>query len=126
RLDSAAGARNVRIARAVQPLLEFFRAITGVNEVRVTVDQAGRRPSSRARYAPAGSRTARQVAHWTDPGDSIAADADRGIANRPITARIAHRRRVHVVQNQIEADRRHRSSLEASQCNSIAREDFGF
>jgi len=41
RRDAAAGTRDVRIARAMQPRLEFMRAIARVHEVRVAIDEPG-------------------------------------------------------------------------------------
>ena len=37
--DAAAGARDLLIARAVEPQLEFLRAIAGVDEMGVAIDQ---------------------------------------------------------------------------------------
>ena len=44
--DAAAGARDLFIARSRQTLLEFVRAIAAVDQMSMTVDQAGRDPAA--------------------------------------------------------------------------------
>ena len=44
--DAAAGARDLFIARAAQPHLEFAGAVSRVDEVRVAIDQARRDPAA--------------------------------------------------------------------------------
>ena len=126
RLNTAAGARDVRIGRAVQPLLEFVRTIAGIDEMRVTIDQAGRCPSAVARHTARRRGAAGNLGRRPDPRNPIAANADGGIANRGITGRVAHRRGMQAVENDVEANRRHRSAIETSQRYAIAREDFRF
>jgi hypothetical protein len=44
RLNAAAGAGDVGIARPVQTLFEFLRTIAGIDEMRVAIDQTRRPP----------------------------------------------------------------------------------
>ena len=44
--DAAAGASDLFITRAAQPHLEFARAVSGVDEVGMAIDQAGRDPAT--------------------------------------------------------------------------------
>ena len=46
--DAAAGARDLFIARARQPLLEFVGAVAAIDQMGMTVDQAGRDPAAGA------------------------------------------------------------------------------
>ena len=42
--DAAAGLGDVLVARALQPQLELVRAVAGVDEMRVAIDEAGQEP----------------------------------------------------------------------------------
>ena len=45
-IDAAAGARDLLVAGAAQPQLELMRAVAGVDQMRVAIDQAGRDPAA--------------------------------------------------------------------------------
>src|SRR5262249_37403647 len=48
RNDAAAGARDLLITRALETELELMRTVAAIDEMGVTVDEAGRNPASLA------------------------------------------------------------------------------
>ena len=76
--DAAAGARDLLVARAGEPHFEFARAVAGVDEMGVAVDQSRRDPAAVAvddarPVAPSGG----QIGLRADEGDAAAARRDR-------------------------------------------------
>ena len=76
--DAAAGARDLFIARAAQPHLEFAGAISRVDEMRMAIDQAGGDPATVASDRLFGvSQRRRQVRFRAGEDDASLADRNR-------------------------------------------------
>jgi hypothetical protein len=75
--DPAAGTRDLRVGGAGKAQLEFVRAVAGVDEVRVAIDQAGRDPASLEPHALRRVPAGRQVAHGADERDPAVFRRDR-------------------------------------------------
>ncbi len=116
RVDAAALSGDVGVARAVLPLFEFAGAISRVDEMRVTVDESRRQPSSAASQCPVSLDVARNIARAAHPRDGAAVHAHRAVPNRAVgRAAGTHRGHVCVHQQQVESCRRHRrGSMRAS------------
>ena len=81
RLDAAAGARNLLVGNAAQPLFEFLHPIAPINQVRVAVDQPRGHPQTscifdrdvlRRRVGPG-------LGGGSNPGDTFALDRQAGV-----------------------------------------------
>jgi len=93
-IDATAGAGDFFIARAVEALFEFLRAVTGEDEVRVAVDQAGSDPRALQRFDLAREpfRRAGQFIARTGERDEPVLPGDRGIVDAPIGLSIVYQR----------------------------------
>src|SRR4029453_19571755 len=84
RHDAAAVAGDIGISPAVEAPLEFTGPIARVDEMRMTVDEAGGQPPP-----PGASRLERHaipgyIARVADPRDQAAADCHGAVADRAI------------------------------------------
>jgi hypothetical protein len=79
RADAAAGARDLLVARALQPQLELGRALAAVDQVGVAVDQPrGEQRAAQVELA-LDAKACRQRAVITDPGDAVAVGQQRAV-----------------------------------------------
>ena len=102
REDAAAGAGDLLIAGAVQPLLEFSRAIASEDEMRVAIDQARRDPGA-AQLLEAACAIAGQLDPAADADDSPLVDTDGGVLDDSERARHGrvHRRDMAIAQQPV-------------------------
>src|SRR5690606_5071751 len=70
---------DLLIAGALKAHLELARAVAGIDEMRVAVDQSGRYPAAAEVVHLSGQplRRVRQIRHRSDPGEAAADDAQR-------------------------------------------------
>src|ERR1051326_9352974 len=92
--DAAAGARNLLVARALQAQLELVGAVSGIDEMRVAVDQAGRDPGTA--HVVLLTRLAAPLAARADPADQAVFYRQDAIQDHPVWRCAAHRREVRV------------------------------
>jgi hypothetical protein len=64
--------RDLRVRRAALPRFELAHPVAGVDEMRVAIDEAGRRPRAGSMQKPLRRGAARQVALGADPRDTSA------------------------------------------------------
>ena len=109
RYDAAAGARDILVARALEPQFEFVCSVPAVNEVGVAVDQPGRDPPAVA-VDPFRGIEGRRVGGGAGIGDRPVAAGDHAVLDvaQPLTR---HRREARIVP---EAVAEHRHGLSAS------------
>jgi hypothetical protein len=93
-IDAAAGAGDLFVARAVEALLEFLRAVAGEDEVSVAVDQARGDPRALQRFdlAREGFRRAGQFGARPGERDEPVLPGDCGIIDAPIGVSIVGQR----------------------------------
>ena len=106
--DAAACARDLLVGRAGQALLELARAIAGVDEVRVAVDETRREPAPAAVELLARGEVGRHLGARADPGDAPVAHGERAVANRAVRRSRRHRCEMNVDDQPVAA--RHASS----------------
>jgi len=100
RCNAAALARDVGVGGAVEAALELVRAIAGVNEMRVAIDETRQQPIAGARQDRRCLDVGSKVAARPDPCDAIARHADRGVADRAVPS--LHRGDVGVDDQKVE------------------------
>ena len=103
--DPAACARNLLVARAIEPHLEFGGTISAVDQVRVAIHQAGRDPRPFCIQYLCRQRLRRggQVVARPDPLDASGSDADGAVPDRTIgRAAGAHRCEIRIYEESIE------------------------
>ena len=105
RQDAAARGGNFRVRRAFEPALELAGAVACIDDVRMAVDETGRRPAPLRVDRVRGTRVARHVAQRADEGDCTVADAEGRIVDRAVAFGLAHRREPHIGEQRVE--RRH-------------------
>jgi|GEM_PF-6108329 len=87
RANTATGTRDVFVARAFEALLELGRALAGIDQVRVAVDEAGRDERTAEVDLGVDMRGCRQVGLGADPRDRLPFGQQRTAFDQPPAAR---------------------------------------